>query len=68
MHTVTLSSKFQIVIPKEIREFAGLKAGTKLEVISLGNRIELVPIVPMAKLKGILKGMDTSISREDDRA
>lgn len=67
MNTVTVSSKFQVVIPKEIRESIGLQVGTKLEIISYGSRLELVPIVPMKKLKGIFKGIKTEISREDDR-
>ena len=67
MNTVTVSSKFQVVIPKEIRENIGLQAGTKLEIISYGSRIELVPIIPMKKLKGIFKGIKTDIAREDDR-
>jgi len=67
MNTVTVSSKFQVVIPKEIRESIGLQVGTKLEIISYGSRLELVPIVPMNKLKSIFKGIKTDISREDDR-
>jgi AbrB family looped-hinge helix DNA binding protein len=67
MNTVIVSSKFQVVIPKEVRENIGLLAGTKLEIISYGSRIELVPIVPMKKLKGIFKGIKTDIAREDDR-
>ena len=66
MNTVTVSSKFQVVIPKEIRESIGLQVGTKLEIISYGSRLELVPIVPMKKLKGIFKGIKTDISREND--
>jgi AbrB family looped-hinge helix DNA binding protein len=67
MRTVTISSKYQIVIPKEIRESIGLHVGAKLEVITYGSRIELVPIVPMKKLKGAFKGLNTDIQREDDR-
>jgi AbrB family looped-hinge helix DNA binding protein len=67
MNTVTVSSKFQVVIPKEIREKIGLQAGTKLEIISYGSRIELVPIVSMKKLKGIFKGINTAVPREEDR-
>ena len=67
MNTVTVSSKFQVVIPKEIREKIGLQAGTKLEIISYGSRIELVPIVSMKKLKGIFKGLNTAVPREEDR-
>jgi AbrB family looped-hinge helix DNA binding protein len=67
MQTVTVSSKYQVVIPKEIRDTIGLQVGTTLEVISYGNRIELVPIHPIRDLKGIFKGIDTKIPREDDR-
>lgn len=67
MNTVTVSSKFQIVIPKEIREKIGLQVGTTLEVIQYGNRIELIPIQPMATLKGFLKGINTNITRDQDR-
>ena len=67
MKTVVVSSKYQVVIPKEIRDMIGLKAGTKLEIISYGSRIELVPIQQMKKLKGMFKGINTEIKREDDR-
>lgn len=67
MNTVIVSPKFQVVIPKDVRERCGLKAGAKLEVIEYGNRIELIPIYPMRKMRGFLKGMDTSIEREADR-
>jgi len=67
MNTVTVSSKYQVVIPKEIRESIGLEVGTAMEVITYGNRIELVPIRPMKALKGLLKGIDTTIERDGDR-
>lgn len=67
MNTVTVSTKYQVVIPKEIREGIGLKAGTSMEIISYGNRIELIPLQPIKNLKGIFKGINTNISREDDR-
>lgn len=67
MNTVVLSSKYQVVIPKEVRETIGLKAGASFEIITYSNRIELVPIKPMKKLKGVLKGIDTHIAREQDR-
>lgn len=66
MNTVTVSSKYQVVIPKEIRENAGLKVGTIMEVITYGNRIEFVPIQPIKNLKGIFKGIDTNIEREEE--
>lgn len=49
MNSVTMSSKYQVVIPKEVRENIGLQIGTKLEIISYGNRIELVPVLPIKK-------------------
>ncbi len=67
MNTAPVSSKFQIVIPKELREKIGLQVGTTLEVMQYGNRIALIPIQPMATLKGFLKGINTSITRDQDR-
>ena len=67
MNTVIVSSKFQVVIPKEIRENIGLQVGTTMEIITYGSRIELVPIQPMKSLKGIFKGINTEVKREDDR-
>ena len=67
MEAVKISSKYQIVIPKSVREVIGLKVGESFQVVPYGNRIELVPIRPMKKLKGFLKGMDTKILRENDR-
>lgn len=67
MNTVTVSSKYQVVIPKQVRTDTGLKVGTIMEVITYGNRIELIPIQPIKNLKGIFKGINAEISREDDR-
>ncbi|MDR2117641.1 MAG: AbrB/MazE/SpoVT family DNA-binding domain-containing protein [Planctomycetaceae bacterium] len=67
MNKVKLSNKYQIVIPKEVREKIGLKAGVSFEVMTYANRIELVPIKPIEDLKGILKGIDTNITRDEDR-
>lgn len=63
MNRVKMSSKFQIIIPKDIREKAGLKAGTFFEIIQYGDRIELIPLNSIKKLNGFLKGIDTSIGR-----
>jgi AbrB family looped-hinge helix DNA binding protein len=65
METVTISSKFQIVIPRSIRESLGLKPGQKFQAIQYGNRIELVPVRPIREMRGFLKGIDTTIERED---
>ena len=67
MTAVTVSPKYQIVIPKEVREAMGIFSGQKIQVLAYQNRIELIPIKPMKKLKGFLKGIDTEVSRAKDR-
>lgn len=67
MTTVKVSPKFQVVIPKEIRETVNVISGMRLEVVPYGNRIELIPVRPIKALRGILKDMDTNITREKDR-
>lgn len=69
METVTLSSKFQIVIPRGIREKLQLRPGERFHVISFGDRVELIPLRPIEELRGILKGKGIvpEIEREDDR-
>ena len=67
MSTVTLSPKFEVVIPQQVRQSLGLTPGVKLRVISYAGRVELVPVREMKSLRGFLKGMDTSIRREEDR-
>ncbi len=67
MDTVTISPKFQVVIPKGIREQLKLRAGQKVQAILYQDRIELVPIRPIRKMKGFVKGINTEVSREDDR-
>ncbi len=67
MTTVTVSPKFQIVIPKDVRESMGLVSGQKIQVMTYRNRIELIPIKPMKKMKGFLRGLDTEVKRDKDR-
>ena len=67
METVTISSKFQIVIPRAIRESLGLQPGQKFQAIQYGNRIELIPVKPIKEMRGFLKGIDTKIERDPDR-
>ena len=66
MDSVTVSPKFQVVIPRRIREKMGLKPGEKLQVISFDDRIELIPIRPMSEMRGFLKGLDFSFKREEE--
>lgn len=68
MEVVTVSPKFQVVIPRRVRESIGLEPGEKMQVVSYGNRIELIPQRPARKLRGFLRGIDTQVLREDDRA
>lgn len=67
MQTVTISSKYQVVIPQKIRESIGIRSGEKAHVFSYKNRIEIVPVREMKKMRGIVKGIDTSFEREGDR-
>ena len=65
---VSISSRFQIVIPQAVREALNLQPRQKLQVILYQNRIELLPIRPIKTARGFLKGIDTTIDREGDRA
>lgn len=67
MEVVTVSPKFQVVIPLSVRRALGLKPGQKVQVVLYEDRIELIPILPVRKLRGFLKGMDTTIERDGDR-
>ena len=68
MTTLTISPKFQVVIPKAIRESLRLTPGQKVQAILYGNRIELIPLEPAKHLRGFLKGIDTRVARDRDRA
>ncbi|MBU1055588.1 MAG: AbrB/MazE/SpoVT family DNA-binding domain-containing protein [Proteobacteria bacterium] len=67
MQTVTVSPKFQVVIPKLIRETMRLRPGQKLTVIEYEGRIELIPDKDISDLRGFIKGIDTEFERESDR-
>lgn len=67
MTEVTLSPKYQVVIPLAIRTALGLKPGQKIQAIRLGGRIELIPVKPMREYRGFAKGIDTTVDREPDR-
>jgi AbrB family looped-hinge helix DNA binding protein len=67
METVTVSPKFQVVIPKEIRESLKLAPGQKIQALLYENRIELIPVRPIKKMRGFLKGIDTTKDGETDR-
>ncbi len=67
MPAVTVSPKFQVVIPKNVRESMGITSGQKVQILTYCNRIELIPIKPMSEMRGILKGIDTEVPRDKDR-
>lgn len=67
MTTVTISPKFQVVIPKEIREQLQLSPGQKVQAIVYEGRIELIPLRPTREMRGFLAGIDTEVEREADR-
>jgi len=67
MTAVTISPKFQIVIPEFVRRKMKLKPGEKVYVFSYDNRIEYVPARRMREMRGFLQGIDADIERDDDR-
>ena len=67
METVTVSSKYQVVIPRAIRQSLGIQPGQKVQAFLYGNRIEFVPLKPMRQMRGFLKGLDTTLERDADR-
>ncbi len=67
MNTVTISPKYQVVIPREIREKLGLQPGQKVHVVAYEGRVEMIPLVPVSDLRGFTPGIDTHVDREDDR-
>ena len=67
MAIVTISPKFQVVIPQSIREALGIRSGEKAHVIPYRNRIEIIPVRNVRELRGSFKGIDTSFDRVGDR-
>jgi AbrB family looped-hinge helix DNA binding protein len=64
---VTISPRFQVVIPKDVRDELNLEPGQKVQAIAYNNRIELIPVRPMRRMRGFVKGIETEVPREDDR-
>ena len=67
MTMVRVSPKFQVVIPRDVREGLDLRPGQSMQVMRYGDRIELIPVRPMKKMRGFLRGIDTRVEREKDR-
>lgn len=66
MESVTVSPKYQVVIPREIRKLLGVKPGQKMRLIAYDNQVVLIPVRPVTEARGSLKGMDTSLQREEE--
>jgi AbrB family looped-hinge helix DNA binding protein len=67
METVTVSPKYQVVIPSRIRKLLGVGPGQKVKFILYDNRIEMIPVRSVEEARGFLKGIDTTVDRETDR-
>jgi AbrB family looped-hinge helix DNA binding protein len=67
MNVVTISPKFQVVIPRNIRDYLELEPGQKVQALVFGNRIEFIPLRPAREMRGFLRGLDTTVHRERDR-
>jgi len=67
MAQVTVSPKFQVVIPRAVREALDIKPGQKVQVVQYDNRVELIPVKPTKQTRGFLKGIDTTVERKPDR-
>ncbi len=67
MEAVTISPKFQVVIPKRLRNALKLLPGQKVQMVVYDNRIEMIPLRKISEMKGFLKGIDTAVEREPDR-
>ncbi|MEP6622199.1 MAG: AbrB/MazE/SpoVT family DNA-binding domain-containing protein [bacterium] len=67
MDVVTISPKFQVVIPRSVRERLNLSPGQRVQALAYDGRVELIPVRPAKALRGFLKGLDTTVSRDADR-
>ncbi len=67
MITVTVSPKYQVVIPRPIRDNLRLRPGQKMQVVEYDGRVELIPERDIEELRGFLKGINTEFEREEDR-
>jgi AbrB family looped-hinge helix DNA binding protein len=67
LETVTVSAKYQVVIPRAIRRSLGIQPGQKMQVFLYDNRVEFVPVKRMRQMRGFLKGIDTTLERDADR-
>jgi AbrB family looped-hinge helix DNA binding protein len=67
MQTITVSSKYRVVIPLEVRQRMKIEPGSKLMVTFFNGSLRMVPVVPARELRGIVRGLNTDIQREPNR-
>jgi AbrB family looped-hinge helix DNA binding protein len=67
METVSVSPKFQVFIPRRIREALGIRPGQKMQALQYGDCVELIPVLPLTPARGFLTGLETDVDREGDR-
>lgn len=67
MTVVKVSPKFQVVIPQQIREALGLRAGQQVQALQYGDRVKFIPVKPMKSMRGFLNGINTTVPRNRDR-
>ena len=66
MQEVTVSTKFQVVIPKTIRKYLNIQPGQKMQVIAYNDRVVFVPVKPIQEARGSLKGIHTDVPRDEE--
>ncbi|MFH0812489.1 MAG: AbrB/MazE/SpoVT family DNA-binding domain-containing protein [Pseudomonadota bacterium] len=67
MEAVKISPKYQVVIPKKLREALNLMPGQQVQMVAYEDRIEMIPVRRISEMQGFLRGIDTTIEREADR-
>lgn len=67
MEVVTISPKYQVVIPRSVRERLNLSPGQRVQALVYDGRVELIPVRPAKEMRGFLKGLDTTVRRDADR-
>jgi len=67
VETVTVSPKYQVVIPRSVRERLGIRPGQQVQVIPYEDRIEFIPVRPARELRGFLRDVENTFEREEDR-
>ena len=67
MSVVTISSRYQVVVPRDVRERLDLRPGQKVQALPFKGRVELIPLEPIEAARGFVRGIDTTVPREGDR-